>query len=85
MCLVPHHCTICTAYFWAGCVGFLLSVMGCVGAWREKAGLINCYAVLIAMIAVGENQCCGAEAGLFCWSRSRRKSSGLLLSDLGVL
>ena len=54
-----------TAYYGAGCVGFLLSVMGCVGAWREKAGLINCYAVLIAMIAVGENQCCGAEAGLF--------------------
>ena len=56
MCLVPHHCTICTAYFWAGCVGFLVSVMGCVGAWREKAGLVNCYAVLVAMISVGEKR-----------------------------
>ena len=56
MCLVPQHCTICTAYFWAGCVGFLLSVMGCVGAWREKAGLVNCYAVLFAMISVGEKR-----------------------------
>jgi hypothetical protein len=36
----------------AGSVGLLLAVVGCVGAWREKATMVNTYAVFLTMIAV---------------------------------
>jgi hypothetical protein len=33
-------------------VGLLLAVLGCLGAWREKATMVNTYAVFLTMIAV---------------------------------
>lgn len=37
-----------------GSVGFILAVLGCVGAAKEKANLMNIYAILLTLIAVCE-------------------------------
>jgi len=52
--LLPDARTTATFAILIGSVGLLLAVLGCLGAWREKARMVNTYAVLLTLIAVCE-------------------------------
>ena len=43
-----------TQISFAGSVSLLLASLGCVGAWKEKSHLLNVFAVILAILAIGE-------------------------------
>ena len=73
-----------TKISFAGSVSLLLATLGCLGAWKEKSHLLNVFAVILPVLAIGEfsdgrnlNDCVADldphKSGTFAWTRIHQK------------